>query len=112
MRLLHAEYPAADSLSLVVFPGSAAVLPDGACFVTGIPDERRGERLVMLYTSPSVTPGDIVNHLQNAGLPPLWIPKRDQIFFVDSIPLLGTGKTDLGKARAIAMEKTAHATFV
>lgn len=75
-------------------------------FVTGIPDEKRGERLVMLYTSPEVTPAEIFEHLQNAGLPPLWIPKRDSIFAVDAIPVLGTGKVDLVKARAFATEKS------
>ena len=97
---------------LKIEEAASAAIPEGTCFVTGIPDERRGERLVMLHTSPNVTPADIFNHLQNAELPPLWIPKRDQIFFVDTIPLLGTGKTDLGKARAIAMEKAAQATLV
>ena len=98
--------------NLKIEEAASELLADAACFVTGVPDERRGERLVMLYTSRSITPAEMVVQLQNAGLPPLWIPKRDQIFFVDSIPMLGTGKTDLGKARAIAKEKIAQATLV
>jgi hypothetical protein len=69
------------------------------------------KELVMLYTSPSITPADIVKRLHDAGLPPLWIPKRTRSFrrlHSDA----WTGKTDLGKARAIAIEKTAQATLV
>lgn len=84
----------------------AALRDDGGCFITGIADERRGERLVMLYTSGNVTPAEIIQHLNEAGLPQLWIPKRDNIHQVDAIPMLGTGKVDLGKARALAIEKS------
>ncbi len=78
---------------------------DSSSFVTGIADERRGERLVMLYTVPGITPAQIVEHLNAAGLPPLWIPKRENFYLVDAIPTLGTGKVDLAKARALATEK-------
>ncbi|MGA8028056.1 MAG: AMP-binding protein, partial [Bryobacteraceae bacterium] len=81
------------------------ILADSPCFVTGIPDDRRGERLVMLYTQPRITPAQIVEHLNASGLPPLWIPKRDNVYLVDAIPVLGTGKADLAKARAMSMER-------
>lgn len=81
------------------------VLRETPVFVTGVVDERRGERLIMLYTSPDVTPNELVEHLQAAGLPALWIPKRESYYRVDSIPLLGSGKVDLAKARAVATEK-------
>jgi acyl-[acyl-carrier-protein]-phospholipid O-acyltransferase/long-chain-fatty-acid--[acyl-carrier-protein] ligase len=74
----------------------------GQCLVVGLPDERRGERLVVLYTSDAVTPAQMVEHLTAAGLPALWIPKRDQFYRVEAIPVLGTGKVDLMKARALA----------
>jgi acyl-[acyl-carrier-protein]-phospholipid O-acyltransferase / long-chain-fatty-acid--[acyl-carrier-protein] ligase len=81
------------------------LLGDSLSFVTGIPDERRGERLVMLYTSPKITPAQLIEHLNAVGLPQLWIPKRESFYLVDSIPLLGSGKVDLAKARALAIEK-------
>jgi acyl-[acyl-carrier-protein]-phospholipid O-acyltransferase/long-chain-fatty-acid--[acyl-carrier-protein] ligase len=90
----------------------STVLGDGFCFVTGIDDPRRGERLILLHTSKDVNAADIVGHLQDAGLPALWIPKRDQIHFVESIPTLGTGKVDLAKARAMAVEKSGQAMLV
>ncbi len=84
---------------------ASAALENSPCFVTGVPDERRGERLVMLYTSPHTTPAQIIEHLNAAGLPALWIPKRESIFLVESIPVLGSGKIDLFRARALANER-------
>jgi acyl-[acyl-carrier-protein]-phospholipid O-acyltransferase/long-chain-fatty-acid--[acyl-carrier-protein] ligase len=74
------------------------------CFVTGAPVERRGERLVLLYTEPDITSAQIIERL-NGVLPPLWVPKRENVYLVDTIPVLGTGKLDLAKARALAMAK-------
>jgi acyl-[acyl-carrier-protein]-phospholipid O-acyltransferase/long-chain-fatty-acid--[acyl-carrier-protein] ligase len=81
------------------------VLGAGRCIVVGVPDERRGERLAVLYTGDDVTPAQMVDHLTQAGLPPLWIPKRDQFYLVEAIPVLGTGKVDLMKSRALAAER-------
>ncbi len=86
-----------------------AILQDGTCFVTGIPDERRGERLAMLYTSTAINPAQLIQHLNESGLPQLWIPKRDNFYLVEEIPMLGTGKVDLGKARALAIGKSSEA---
>ncbi len=84
----------------------AESLGNGRCIVTGIPDERRGEKLAVIYTSDSVTPAEMIRHLEGTGLPALWIPKRDHFCRVEAIPLLGSGKVDLVKARAIATECT------
>ncbi len=77
------------------------VLGEAQCAVTGIPDAQRGERLAVLHTSESVTPAEMISHLENAGLPALWIPKRDHFRKVESIPVLGTGKLDLKAIRAL-----------
>ena len=74
----------------------------GHCVVTGVPDERRGERLAVIYTGDRFAPSDMIAHLEAAGLPALWIPKRDQFIAVDAIPTLGSGKVDLVTARSIA----------
>ena len=62
------------------------------CVVLGIPDDAKGERLVLL-TSQKVDPSELRSRLLEAGLPNLWIPKV--IREVDSIPTLATGKCDL-----------------
>jgi len=63
--------------------------------VTAVTDEKKGERLVVLYTKLDHTPQEIADHLSQIGLPNLWIPGRDSFVQVESIPLLGTGKLDL-----------------
>ncbi len=39
-------------------------------------------------------------------LPRLWIPKRDNLYLIDAIPTLGTGKIDLRAVKALAAAKT------
>ena len=76
---------------------------DSACVVIGVPDAQRGERLAVLYTSGDAEPAALVERLKAAGLPPLWIPKRENFYRVESIPTLGTGKTDLRAVRTLAI---------
>jgi acyl-[acyl-carrier-protein]-phospholipid O-acyltransferase/long-chain-fatty-acid--[acyl-carrier-protein] ligase len=78
-----------------------AVLGGGHCVVTGVPDERRGERLAVIYTGDTA-PAEMIRHLESCGLPPLWVPKRDHFHKSDAIPLLGTGKVDLVAVRKMA----------
>ena len=82
-----------------------AVLPDAECAVTGIPDDQRGERLVALYSHASVPPGELWQRVNATALPRLWLPKRESIYQVQSLPRLGTGKLDLRgvKLRAQAL---------
>jgi acyl-[acyl-carrier-protein]-phospholipid O-acyltransferase/long-chain-fatty-acid--[acyl-carrier-protein] ligase len=84
---------------------AASVLLDGAaCAVTGLPDDRKGERLALLYTAQGVTPDEVWRRLSDTDLPKLWIPKPADIHQVEELPLLGTGKLDLRGVRARAME--------
>ena len=83
---------------------SGAVEP--AFVVTSVPDEKRGERLVVLFKGEL----DVVAILgQVVGLPNLWLPDRACFHRVDDFPILGTGKLDLQalKARARQFEGTA-----
>ena len=79
------------------------ILGDMACVVTAIPDEQKGERLVVLYTHTEYTPDALWTHLNQTDLPKLWVPKREHLFAVDTIPVLGTGKIDLRAARVAAL---------
>jgi acyl-[acyl-carrier-protein]-phospholipid O-acyltransferase / long-chain-fatty-acid--[acyl-carrier-protein] ligase len=74
--------------------------------VTSIADERRGERLVALYVHAEMEPGELWRRLAETDLPKLWLPKREDLHRVESIPQLGTGKVDLRAARSIANERT------
>lgn len=95
---------------LKIEDAASAILGNTPCFVTGAADDRRGERLVLLYTRLDVTPGRIIEHLNAVGFPPLWIPKRENVYLVDAIPVLSTGKIDLAQARALAIGKL-HSSF-
>ena len=74
-----------------------------AVVVTGVPDAKRGERLVVLYTKLAKPPGEVMDRLADAGLPNLWLPSPDAYFQVDDIPILGTGKPDLRAANELAL---------
>ncbi|MBZ5675192.1 MAG: AMP-binding protein [Acidobacteriia bacterium] len=77
---------------------------DAPCVVTGLPDERKGERLAVLYTDPTITPEELWHRLSKTDLPKLWLPKLENIHHVDELPVLGTGKLDLRGVRARALE--------
>lgn len=79
-------------------------LGDHACAVAGIADEERGERLILLYSHPEMTPSEIWRQLCFSKLPKLWIPKREDIHQVEAVPTLGSGKLDLQKVRLLAFE--------
>ncbi len=72
--------------------------------VTAVPDPKRGERLVVLYTDLGTTPGEIHRRLLAGPLPRLWIPSVEDFVAVESIPILGTGKVDLRQVRRVADE--------
>lgn len=63
--------------------------------VTAVPDEKKGERLIVLHRELNVTPPQVCEHLVKQNLPNLWIPGPDCFYQVEEIPLLGTGKLDL-----------------
>jgi acyl-[acyl-carrier-protein]-phospholipid O-acyltransferase/long-chain-fatty-acid--[acyl-carrier-protein] ligase len=75
-----------------------------ACAVTGIPDDRKGERLALLYTATGITPEEVWRKLSDTDLPKLWIPKQDLIRQVEALPVLGSGKLDLRSVKARALE--------
>lgn len=73
------------------------------CVVSAVPDEKRGEKLLVLMTV-DVNLSDLRAKLAEKGLPNLWIPKEDCFFRIDEIPILGTGKLDLRAVKEMAVE--------
>ncbi|RMG32659.1 MAG: MFS transporter, partial [Planctomycetota bacterium] len=74
--------------------------------VTAVPDEKKGERLIVLHTPLQRSVTEIVRELKESGLPNLWIPSPDSFYEVDSIPVLGSGKLDLKRIQQLALELT------
>ncbi|MBI3737314.1 acyl-[ACP]--phospholipid O-acyltransferase, partial [Candidatus Sumerlaeota bacterium] len=70
--------------------------------VTSVPDETKGERLVVLHTIDPIMLEGVNDKLAESGLPNLWIPRRTMYFRIDHIPVLGSGKLDLAEIRRTA----------
>jgi acyl-[acyl-carrier-protein]-phospholipid O-acyltransferase/long-chain-fatty-acid--[acyl-carrier-protein] ligase len=81
------------------------VLGDGSAAVTAIADEQKGERLVAFYTRDGITSDELWKKLNESDLPKLWIPKRENLYPIDAMPILGSGKVDLKKIKALAIEQ-------
>jgi acyl-[acyl-carrier-protein]-phospholipid O-acyltransferase/long-chain-fatty-acid--[acyl-carrier-protein] ligase len=73
-------------------------------FVTGVPDEKKGERLVVLHKLLEKDLPPLLEKFANADLPNLWKPRGDAFFRVENFPLLGTGKLDLRATKEMAMK--------
>ncbi len=74
------------------------------CAVTSVPDSKKGERLVVLYTDLGVTVDELWGRLNDTELPKLWIPKKDSFKQISEMPLLGSGKIALKELKIIALE--------
>jgi acyl-[acyl-carrier-protein]-phospholipid O-acyltransferase / long-chain-fatty-acid--[acyl-carrier-protein] ligase len=79
-----------------------------AVAVTAVPDERKGERLIVFHLPSDKNTDQVLKQLTAAGLPNLWIPSPDSFFQVEQIPLLGTGKLDLQAVKELAKAKVAE----
>ncbi|MDP6250495.1 MAG: AMP-binding protein, partial [Verrucomicrobiota bacterium] len=82
-----------------------AELTEQTFAVTGVPDEKKGERLVVLYQNLDASAVEsVAEKLGASDLPNIWKPRRDQFFEVDALPYLGTGKLDLKQIKLVAAE--------
>jgi len=72
-----------------------------AFVVAAVPDDKRGERLVVLFKG-DVDLDAVLKKVKTAGMPNLWIPDKTNFHKVEEFPLLGTGKVDLQKLKGEA----------
>ena len=91
---------AAEALVAEACPGVAAV-------VVALPDQRKGERLVLVTTDAGLKRDQLVRHARAKGAAELMVPA--EILIVESLPLLGSGKPDYVAATALAKARTAPA---
>ena len=78
------------------------------CVVACIPDESRGERVVVLYVEEVFRPFELTvrqwtQKLSGLGLPNLWVPGERDFYVVVEMPVLGTGKLDLKGVKDLAL---------
>ncbi|MCW9078578.1 MAG: acyl-[ACP]--phospholipid O-acyltransferase [Gammaproteobacteria bacterium] len=96
-----------EMVSLGAIEGAVAkMLPEDAeVLATALPDGKKGEKVVMLFTG-QIEHDRLQNLIEQSGLKPLMRPS--ELLAVDSIPKLGSGKNDFSRARQIALEAAAQ----
>jgi acyl-[acyl-carrier-protein]-phospholipid O-acyltransferase/long-chain-fatty-acid--[acyl-carrier-protein] ligase len=75
--------------------------------VTALPDEKKGERIVVVTTLSDDKLTPVLEKLTRSDLPALWKPRPNHFFRVDALPVLGTGKIDLRGVKTLAAELAA-----
>lgn len=73
--------------------------------VTSIRDEKKGERLAVLYAECTTEIEVVCKGLKESGLPNIFIPKPRDFIEVEVLPVLGTGKMDLRAMKQIANDR-------
>jgi acyl-[acyl-carrier-protein]-phospholipid O-acyltransferase/long-chain-fatty-acid--[acyl-carrier-protein] ligase len=75
--------------------------------VTSVPDEKRGERLVVLHLPwpEGWSAKRAADALGGRGLPNLWLPGERDFYPIEEMPVLGSGKLDLKRLRDLALER-------
>jgi len=92
---------AGEMVSLSVVESIAATLwPQATSVAVSIPDQRKGERIVLLTTQKDAERSAMQRQAKAQGAPELAVPAS--IMVVDKVPLLGSGKTDYVTAKALA----------
>ncbi|MBV8630580.1 MAG: MFS transporter [Silvibacterium sp.] len=74
--------------------------------VTSLPDEKKGERILVVHTLTEDKLTLVLDGLSKCDLPALWKPRGNQFVHVDALPVLGTGKIDLRGVKTIAASAT------
>lgn len=74
--------------------------PDWNHVVVALPDQRKGEVLVLLTEKQDADRAALIAAAQREGVPELWVPRI--IVPAGKIPLLGSGKVDLPEAHELA----------
>ena len=78
-----------------------ALWPGKMHAVVNIPDEKKGEQLVLFTTETTAERTALIADFKAKGLSELAVPKTIKI--VEEIPLMGTGKVDYVKLKEMAM---------
>ncbi len=76
---------------------------DPVLAVTSIPDEKRGERLMVLHTAAAGDATVLHAIMEKSDLPNLWKPARADYQCVGALPLTGSGKLDVKALRQMAL---------
>ncbi len=90
-----------ETVSLAVVENIAAALwPDNHHAVVAVPDPTKGEQIILVTDVANARRLDLVGWAQNHGVSELAVPRR--VITVDTLPVLGTGKTDYVSVQKLA----------
>ena len=84
---------AGEMVSLTAVEGyMSAIWAENDHAIIAIPDDKKGEQLIMITNHQNASKAEILNYVKENGISELSIPKK--IINMEKIPLLGTGKVD------------------
>ncbi len=72
--------------------------------VSALPDEKKGEKIIVLYKQLAISPEEICKAMLHEAIPNLWIPSAHNFRQVAEIPVLGSGKLDLAAVKRLTTE--------
>jgi acyl-[acyl-carrier-protein]-phospholipid O-acyltransferase/long-chain-fatty-acid--[acyl-carrier-protein] ligase len=99
---------AGEMVSLAAVEQAVADLwPEDAVAVVALPDERKGERLLLVTTRHGATRADVVAYLKSRHAADFMIPA--EVTVIEAMPVLGSGKTDYVSLNKLAREKLGRA---
>jgi acyl-[acyl-carrier-protein]-phospholipid O-acyltransferase/long-chain-fatty-acid--[acyl-carrier-protein] ligase len=92
-----------EMVSLTVVENCAGAIWPGLMHAAiTLPDDRKGEQIVLVTEGGDVDRTRLRTWMQSHGVPELAVPKK--IVVVDSVPVLGTGKTDFHGVTTLAKD--------
>lgn len=79
---------------------AALATGDPLLAVTAVPDEKKGERIAVVFDQTRLDEGQVRQAIEQAELPNLWKPSL--LVATEAIPMLGSGKLDLKGLKKLA----------
>lgn len=94
-----------EMISLTAVEGLLAKLwPNHTHAIIAIPDEKKGEQLILVTENKEAKRQEIIEYVRKQGLSELGLPKK--IIYVDQVPILGTGKINYGTTQEIVANQS------
>jgi acyl-[acyl-carrier-protein]-phospholipid O-acyltransferase/long-chain-fatty-acid--[acyl-carrier-protein] ligase len=95
---------AGEMVSLSAVEGRLhTAFPEATHAVVAVPDAKKGEQLVLFTTDAKLDRKQVSDGLRKAGATELMVPRN--IFALEELPVLGSGKTDYVALNRLAREK-------
>ena len=78
--------------------------PEATIGAVDLPDDRKGEKIVLITTEPAITKDALITLYKETGMTELGLPNA--IVVVKEAPVLGSGKFDYQTAKQMAIDAT------